>query len=310
MTSLFQFDKIYTRWTAERLLRHAIYWTSWLVLYATINSSYTDYSFGEWALAEMVIMFVKLPFTYTMIYFLLPNFLARKRFIPFILISLVLATIGATALTNIYRYIIYPVIFDQVVTAGKIKRSFYLMLDLIYISCFPLILKLVQQQIQQQKMTFEVAKQKLGAELKLLKNQLHPHFLFNTLNHLYGMVLTQDTKAADAVVRLSNMMSYMLYECEKEYIDLEKEIEHLRNYIELEKMRFGERLDVSFTVAEGLEGKRIAPLLLIPFVENAFKHSVEKDEQKSWVCINFWLKENRLIFSIENSLPAQKQISN
>ena len=148
-----------------------------------------------------------------------------------------------------------------------------------------------------------MVEQKLGAELKVLKNQLHPHFLFNTLNNLYSMVLTQHPRASEVVVRLSDIMSYMLYDCERRLIDLEKEIENLKNYIELEKIRYGKRLDISFETGGKIAGKSIPPLLLLPFLENAFKHGVGKNERASWVRINLWVNDEELTYLVENSLP-------
>ena len=173
-----------------------------------------------------------------------------------------------------------------------------------------MILKMLQHQTLQEKQNALLVEQKLKAELRVLKNQLHPHFLFNTLNNLYSLVLIQHQKSADVVLRLSDMMSYMLYECERPLIDLEKEIEHLNNYIELEKIRHGKRLNFSFEMGGDVQGKSIAPLLLLPFLENAFKHGVEKDEKDSWIRINLWVKNNQLTYFVENSLPENKEEDN
>ncbi|MEO1655449.1 MAG: histidine kinase, partial [Bacteroidota bacterium] len=178
----------------------------------------------------------------------------------------------------------------------------YKALDLIYISSIPIALKLLQSQIRQEQLTLRMAEQKLSAELKLLRNQLQPHFLFNTLNNLYGMVLTQDAKASDVVLRLSDMMSYMLYECDGPLVPLEKEIKNLENYIELEKVRYGDRLSVSLETGGDIQDKMLPPLLFIPFVENAFKHGAGKSTQASWIRINLWVVGNQLQWIMENSL--------
>ena len=217
------------------------------------------------------------------------------------------AIIGGFAIFYLYQFIINPYIFQPEHAKG-LKKIFYFVLDLVYIVSLPTAFKLLQLQFQQEKMTLSIAEQKLDAELKLLKNQLHPHFLFNTLNNLYGMVLTQHPDAADVVIRLSNMMSYMLYECEGPITSLEKELDNLNNYIELEKIRYGRRLEISFETAGDVSDHHIAPLLLIPFVENAFKHGVEKTERPSWIRLNLWIEGAYLHFLIENSIPEEKEL--
>ncbi|MEM1322521.1 MAG: histidine kinase [Bacteroidota bacterium] len=299
---MFQVEKIYTGWSGQRLLRHVCYWAAWLFFYPTLNSFYTEYSFGTWTLVELSVMCVKLPFTYFVIYYLVPQYLIKKRYLAFFLLTITFALIGGLLVSKIYEQFVCPYLFNRPYWSGK--SMFYTVLDLIYVSSLPTVFKLLQRNLHQEKMTMQIAEQRLGAELKLLKNQLHPHFLFNTLNNLYGMVLTQHPKAADVVVRLSDMMSYMLYECEREAIDLEKEVANLSNYIELEKLRYGKRLDVSFETGGDIKGKTIAPLLLIPFLENAFKHGVEKSESNSWVVINLWVRDEQFVFSIENSVPT------
>jgi len=303
---MLQFEKTYTRWSGERILRHILYWLAWLIFYAAVNSSFGQYSFATWLKVELAIMTIKLPFTYFLIYILVPKYLIQKRYLTFFIYTFCFAYIGGVLIQQLYGWVIIPCFFETKEWYSG-KKVIYLVLDLIYIASLPTILKLLQRQFQQEKLTRQIAEQKLGAELKLLKNQLHPHFLFNTLNNLYGMVLTQHPKAADVVVQLSDIMSYMLYECERETIDLEKDLANLKNYVELEKVRYGKRLEISFDTGGDLQGKVIAPLLLIPFVENAFKHGVGKNELHSWVVINFQVEDHQLYFSIENSLPEETE---
>ncbi|MEO0340439.1 MAG: sensor histidine kinase [Bacteroidota bacterium] len=299
---MFRIEKIYTSWTAERIARHVLYWMGWLFFYATLNSADPSHTMMDWIQVELFVMLIKLPFVYFVIYFLVPRFLFTKKYLVFIILLISVAAIGGFMLLYMYNDVIYPYVFGKGHSKG-VKRVYYLLLDLIYIASLPTIYKLIQNQIQQERFTQKIVAQKLGAELKLLKNQLHPHFLFNTLNNLYGMVLSGHPQAADVVVRLSDLMSYMLYDCEGDRIGLEKEIGHLSNYIELEKIRYGERLELSFETSGAIQQQEIAPLLLIPFLENAFKHGVEKSEKNAWVRINLWVENDVLHFLIENSIP-------
>ncbi len=141
----------------------------------------------------------------------------------------------------------------------------------------------------------------MEAELKYLKNQIQPHFLFNTLNNIYGMILSQDEKAAETVVKLSDLLSYMLYKSNVRNITLCKEINQLNSFIELESVRYERKLDLTYTQNIINSQLKIAPLLLIPFVENAFKHGPGKSDQNSFVYILIETQANELYFTVENS---------
>ncbi len=308
---MFQIAKTYQGWSFERIARHILYWLAWLLFYAIVNSGYHDDPFITWLNVELIFMLIKLPFTYLCIYYLVPQYLIKKQYISFSTIGLVLSVVAGLGSWFLDYYLIMPLFFDLHLSQFWDFKIAYKILDMVYIASLPTILKLLQGHIHQERLTAQIAEQKLGAELKLLKNQLQPHFLFNTLNNLYGMVLTHHKKAADVVIRLSDMMSYMLYECEGNSIALEKEIKNLENYIELEKIRYGNRLDVSFEKGGDTQDKFIAPLLFIPFLENAFKHGVEKSELASWVRINLWVEGNQLSFMIENSkaeVPEESEV--
>ncbi|MEO1518445.1 MAG: sensor histidine kinase [Bacteroidota bacterium] len=304
LVGIFHIDKVYSSWTGERLIRHILYWCAWLFFYASINGAYSEFSFLVWLKVEFCLVPIKLPYVYFILYYLVPRYLIRKKYMAFFSIAFVVTVISGIALQAVYVFYIYEILNQQVWAFFNWKMCFKT-LDLIYIASLPTLLKLFQRYLQQDKINQQLSAQKLGAELQILKNQLHPHFLFNTLNNLYGMVLTTNPKAPDVVIGLSNMMSYMLYECEGDFISLKKEVDNLKNYIELEKIRYGDRLDISFEVEGQIENKVIAPLLLISFIENAFKHGPAKNEANSWVRINLWITDKELSFKIENSKAKQ-----
>ncbi len=114
------------------------------------------------------------------------------------------------------------------------------------------------------------------AELKLLKAQIHPHFLFNTLNNLYGLTLEKSDEAPDLVLRLSDILDYILYRCDEKYVPLTEEINMIKNYLEIEKIRYSEKLSLETNFPDKTSAFKIAPLILLPFIENAFKHGVSK----------------------------------
>ena len=148
------------------------------------------------------------------------------------------------------------------------------------------------QNAQQEKMT---------AELKLLKAQLHPHFLFNTLNNIYAFALERSTKTPQLILKLSSLLSYMLYECKTDEVMLEKEVEVMKNYIDLEKERYGNKLDISLNIEGDIQDQFIAPLLILPFLENAFKHGTSEQLEKPWMSIDLIVKGGVLKCKVVNS---------
>jgi LytS/YehU family sensor histidine kinase len=147
----------------------------------------------------------------------------------------------------------------------------------------------------------EMEKGKLEAELKLLKSQINPHFLFNTLNNLYVLTLNNSNRAPEVVYKLSQLMSYMLYESNQMQVSLDREIQYIENYIALEKIRYGDRLDVALNIYNNTEGIEIAPLLLLPFIENSFKHGVNNQLSKVWVRIDILVQAGQLVLKVENN---------
>ncbi|GAA6767459.1 hypothetical protein AAFH68_34080 [Flavobacterium sp. CGRL1] len=140
-------------------------------------------------------------------------------------------------------------------------------------------------------------------ELKILKNQLNPHFLFNTLNNLYTLTLKKDEKAPEVIAKLSEILDFVLYRCNDDYVSIEKEILLIDNYIALEKLRYGvNRLDILFS-QEIQESNKISPLIILTFIENAFKHGVINETEKAIIRLHLESKKQQIIFSIENTKP-------
>ncbi|MBV9963965.1 MAG: histidine kinase, partial [Parafilimonas sp.] len=144
--------------------------------------------------------------------------------------------------------------------------------------------------------------EKVKSELSFLKTQLQPHFLFNTLNNIYSLTFNDSALAGKSILQLSGLLRYVIYESDAEKVELQNEINHLKNYIELEKIRFANRLEISFNVSGNIANKKIAPVLLMPFLENSFKHASNKIDEKIWITIDLIIKENNLFFTVENSV--------
>jgi hypothetical protein len=150
----------------------------------------------------------------------------------------------------------------------EMSRHFFLFLAIVI---FSIMMRIRDKWKQSQR-------EKLNAELAYLKAQINPHFLFNTLNSIYSLALEKSDETAPAVVKLSGMMRYVLSEADNEFVSLEKEINYLNDYIELQKLRLGNTINLSYIVTGKTTGKKIAPLVLVPFIENAFKYGVNPEE--------------------------------
>ena len=156
--------------------------------------------------------------------------------------------------------------------------------------------------------SFKRRNQEREAELKLLKDQLNPHFLFNTLNNLYGLSVIKSDNLPNLMLKLSDLLRYSLYETKAEFVSLEKEIQYIENYIALERIRLENSVEINFNKSEILSSKMIAPMLLIVFVENAFKHLGLIQYKKCGVYIDLILDQEKLVFKCMNTRD-QKEIS-
>jgi len=155
--------------------------------------------------------------------------------------------------------------------------------------------------IKTQRQWMQAEKDKVTAELQLLKAQVHPHFLFNTLNNIYSFSLENSPKTPGLILKLSSLLSYMLYDCKAEEVLLEKEVEIMKNYIDLEKERYGNKIEISWNIEGDIKDKYIAPLLLLPFLENAFKHGTSEQLEKPWLSVDISVSQNILKGKIANS---------
>ncbi|MET0461613.1 MAG: histidine kinase [Chitinophagaceae bacterium] len=145
----------------------------------------------------------------------------------------------------------------------------------------------------------------LQAELNVLKAQLHPHFLFNSLNNLYALSLDNSPQTPDVILRLSNILRYVIYEGAADKVPLRRDLEVLVDYIALEKLRYEERLDLQLNIDEKISDQPITPLLLLPLVENAFKHGAAETMEYPWISIELIMKNDILFFKISNSKPRK-----
>jgi len=166
------------------------------------------------------------------------------------------------------------------------------------------IFRLTKQLVSITKLKNEKAK----TELMLLKSQVNPHFFFNMLNNLYGLVGKDAKKGQELILKLSDMMRYSIYEGEKETVTLKEEVDYLKNYIELHKMRYHKKIDVSFNCQIEEEDYKVMPLLFIILLENAFKHGVERLRDNAYVNVNMIIINDEIQFTVENNFDSSEDV--
>jgi hypothetical protein len=162
-----------------------------------------------------------------------------------------------------------------------------------------------QRELEKEKelqLTLQFTKKLAEMELQLLKSQLNPHFYFNTLNNLYGLAMIAPKKAPDAILKLSDIMEYVIYDCRQDKVPLGKELKFLQSYVELEKLRYDENARISLQITGKADNKSISPMLLIQFVENAFKHGMENEKYNSYLEININIQNGSLDYESTNSI--------
>lgn len=155
---------------------------------------------------------------------------------------------------------------------------------------------------RQQRQIEKARREKVEAELELLKSQVEPHFIFNTLNNIYYLAQNNHHRTGEMIYRLAQLLSYMLYDSRKSLISMEKELDYIRDYVNLERIRYGEKLDIAVNVYGNLKDAMAPPLLLLPLVENAFKHGIAL-EGKGWIRVDVSRRDDTLVCKVENSVP-------
>lgn len=215
--------------------------------------------------------------------------------------------VGFVLLRRVFSYYILYKTYDPQHYASSHYWSIKILFEgtwMYLVVGFSIMLYFMQAWYEQQRISETLKKDKAVAQLELLKSQVHPHFIFNTLNNLYALSLHQDPRTPDLIHRLSSLLSYMLYESKDAVIPMAKEVEYVLNYVELQKIRYSDRLDVSINIFGTLDRFYVTPLILLPLVENCFKHGVSNEADRCWIRMDLSRSDDWLIVKLENSRGA------
>lgn len=238
-------------------------------------------------------------------YVLIPRFLARNRIILYL--AVVLFTLTTVALIrsplDFYVFREFNPGMEVLYSTERILNYVLAGLIVVFISS---ALKVTGNYIRNERRNKELETQKLAAELNFLKSQVNPHFLFNTLNNIYSLAYKQSPETPDAIMKLSLLMRYMLYESNDTLVSLEKEVEHIHNFIDLQKLRLREHTSIRFNIEGEPAGKLIAPMLLMTLVENAFKHGLVSRNELG-ITFHLQIADDHLLFTTINNSSSHKK---
>lgn len=285
----------------SRWLLHLAFWLTVLVFY-TFFFGYRSVDYRITFSFVAILLPVTMLTTYFLNYRLIPRYLFKKRYGKFILyfIYTLIVSFFIEMLTVMGIFIL--VARMNMSELHPSNTNAILLIAGMYVVVFlGVAVKLVNHYNSNQVEIEKLKKEKVEAELKFLKAQLHPHFLFNTMNNLYALTLEKSDRASDVVLKLSEMLDYVLYECRDDLVPLAHEIKQVKNYFELEGLRFGNRLDAQFD-HDGVKGKvMVPPMILLTLAENSFKHGVSKTMEHSWIRLNVREEDGKVAFIIANS---------
>jgi sensor histidine kinase YesM len=295
-----------------RFGRHLLFWIlCWLFMgfiYGFYYHSENRPHFLRSYLESLLYLPQHILLSYGIIYFILPAYIFKGKYWQAIMGVLILIVVVSCLSPIIYRFIIVPLRGSHApIKYNTIVDS--LMAGLrgsMTIAGFAVAIKLVKLWYQKKIDNDRLEKEKLKAELEILKGQLNPHFMFNTLNSIYALALKKSDYTPNAILMLSQLMRYILTECTAFTIELHKEIQAMNDYIALEKNRFGSRIDIALNIQTEFQNKMIAPLLLLPFIENSFKHGTSEMIEQAWISLDLQVKGDTLKFKLINGKMEER----
>lgn len=288
----------------NRPLFHILFWigyffVSFAVLWGTYDLVGTLYRVFAGMLVNSFLIYINL-------YWVFPSFFIKGKFILHYLIMAVLVL--STAYLRVWFDINYmprsPIL---AIEFGTLAHFASRVIVSIMVVSFSSSFKYMEDYLEAKQTQQELKTQRLEAELKLLKNQVNPHFLFNSLNNLYSLTRIHGKEAAPLLLKLSAMMRYMIYESNEELVPLNKEIEYLHNYIDLQQIKTEEPQNIVLEVNGNVDGAQVAPMLFIPFLENSIKHGDLHKNGPGFVKVSIAITDKQLTFEVSNTIQQGGQ---
>ena len=282
----------------RRPFYHAVGWLAFFILLVALQLQAGEYSLGLILVNELITVAVFAIVVYANLLVLFPLYLKSGRYWWY-LAALIGLSVLFTPMELVIKYFLFS--SREALQVDLLDNMEAYFLGNFLIGGVSSIGKIMTDWIAENRKQQEVKSETMESELRFLKSQINPHFLFNTLNSLYALTLKKSDKAPDIVIKLSEMMRYMLYECNEPEVPLRKEINYLQNYLDLERLRQREGIDIRLDIQGQVTNQQIAPLLLIPFLENSFKHGINAAIKAGFVHATLLVKPDAIRFDLENS---------
>lgn len=298
----------------KRFLLHSAFWIWYFLILTWIDFLWDRASLPQYSIQQLIyidlqssfLYFIpQVIFAYYLVYFAIPGFV-RKRVKLIYTLSGLLTVLFLCILIDrsLTKYIALPYFYNGAITTGPLldpRRLTSSILFLGFSSGLMLTIKMVRTQLAAKEREKELIKQKLETELRFLRNQINPHFLMNTLNNIYALARKKSDDTPEVVMRLSELLRFVLYDSNGQYITLNEEVGMLEDYLALETIRYNDRLSIKFTKDIDYNLYKITPLLLLPFIENAFKHGISETRFESFISINLKVHDGYLELVVENT---------
>ena len=324
-----QYPFIFSDEPRHRIRRHLAFWVFWWlfqgVLYSVIGfSGKHSYSLQllDSIFESLAYMTAHIFLAYALMYFVIPRYLLKQKY-GRTAIWVAISFLGAACISTILSATIIPVIQEWVLSDiqnGRALRArassrvhLALMAGLrgaITIGGIAASIKLLKHWYVKEQRNLQLQKENAEAQLQLLKAQVHPHFLFNTLNNIYSHTQNTAPVASQLVMGLSDMLRFMLYECNQPQVPLSKELKLIQDYITLEQIRYDNQLDVHISLPAETENLGIAPLLMLPLVENCFKHGTSHMLEQPWLSLQVTLEKDRMHVRLMNGKASEMAKNN
>ncbi|MEZ4809338.1 MAG: histidine kinase [Allomuricauda sp.] len=287
---------------------HILFWAIYFI-FNTLRwgSYYHDYFYS---LKSNIVGFpIHMALTYFNIYYLMPKFVFKKKYFTYSILML----LSLYIMLNVKFYLTYYLLSTNVWPEGPepidtltFNYAVQMMLGELYVISFVTAIKITIDWLREHSKLHELEKRQLATELRFLRSQVSPHFFFNTLNNIYSLSLAKSDRAPEVILKLSELMRYLLYATDKRKQKLKKEIECIQNYIDLERIRFDNSLEVKVEISGNLEDKVIAPMLLMPLIENCFKHGASQNIGLMKIFLDITVEGDFLYFELSNNIPKEK----
>lgn len=312
-------DFIFSEKRSDRIKQHLLFWAIWYMYLAFTNITY-PIGYSVWAYFKnplytfsesFFITFDQAPAVYIMLYFIFPAFILKRKYVAglvsMILLWLLCFSLNFYIHTNVMQPFLAMMLPSEYVPVRLRPEGLSFFMALVStnkaaftITASALMLKFGKHWYHHQHRSLQLQKENTEAQLQLLTAQVHPHFLFNTLNNIFSKTQTESPSGSKMIMSLSDMLRYILYEGQKPLVPLKQELTMITEYINLEKIRYGNKLDVHMLTPGKVDDIYVAPLLLLPFVENCFKHGASNMLQSPWINLAIEIKDTTLVMKLMN----------